>query len=133
MGLFNRKKNLPPHKIHPDVLHWKEGDELVYMPIMNGLIVSGMEVDAYPERNKRRALFKSFTPDGFIIVEEKETGNLAKYKFYKFIKVSRNTSHQNRTITSDIEDSKEYMELIDEFQKAYNELEASDKDQKLLK
>lgn len=131
MGLFRRKKNLPPHKIHPDVLHWQEGDELVYMSvIMNGPIV--IDIDAYGDTNKKRGYFKSLTPDGHIIVEEKETGNLDKYDFKKFMKAAKNISFQNRSFSMEIDESKEYMELMKEFQKAYNELQASDKNQKLL-
>jgi hypothetical protein len=36
-------------------------------------------------------------------------------------------SYNNRSVYSEIEHSKEYMNLIDEFQKAYLELEETDK------
>lgn len=131
MGLFKKKKNLPPHKIHPDVLHWKEGDEIVYMIlVMNGPIV--IDTDSYGESNKMRGYFKTLTPEGHIIIEEKETGNLNKYEFRKFIRAAKNISFQNRTFAAEIDNSKEYMELMSEFQKAYEELQASDKNPKLL-
>lgn len=131
MSLFRRKKNLPPHKIHADVLHWKEGDELVYMNVvLNGPFE--IDIDSYEDKNKKHGIYKSLSSDGYIIIEEKETGNLNKYEFRKFIKAAKNISFQNRIISSEIKESNNYMELIESFQKAYTELQESDKP-KLLK
>ncbi len=66
------------------------------------------------------------TSEGYIIIEEKESGNLNKYEFRKFIKAAKNISFQNRVISLEIKESKNYMELIDSFQKAYTELQESD-------
>ena len=123
---FFKKKNLPPHKIHPEVLHWKEGDELVYMVVvLNGPFE--INLDSYEEKNKKHGFYKSLTSEGYIIVEEKESGNLSKYEFRKFIKAAKNISFQNRVISLEIKESKNYMELIETFQRAYKELEESDK------
>ena len=126
MGFFKRtKKNLPPHKIHPDVLHWKEGDELVYMNVvLNGPFE--IDIDSYEEKNKKYGFYKSLSSEGYIIIEEKESGNLSKYEFRKFIKAAKNISFQNRIISLEIKGSNNYMELIESFQKAYTELQESD-------
>lgn len=126
MGFFKRtKKNLPPHKIHPDVLHWKEGDELVYMNVvLNGPFE--IDIDSYEEKNKKYGFYKILTSEGYIIIEEKESGNLSKYEFRKFIKAAKNISFQNRIISLEIKESNNYMELIESFQKAYTELQESD-------
>ncbi len=119
-------KNLPPHKLHPDVLHWREGDEIVarnvklkgwfskLMAFENGIL-------------NMTYLFKAITNDGYIIIAEKESGNLHKTEFRKFIKKAKNNSFINRAIEQDLDKSKEYMELIDTFQQAYTELQESDK------
>tara|TARA_R110001599_G_scaffold8255_1_gene39990 strand:- start:19723 stop:20121 length:399 start_codon:yes stop_codon:yes gene_type:complete len=126
MGFFKRtKKKLPPHKLHPDVLHWREGDELVYMNVvLNGPFE--IDIDSYEEKNKKYAFYKSLSSEGYIIIEEKESGNLSKYEFRKFIKAAKNISFQNRIISLEIKESNNYMELIESFQKAYTELQESD-------
>lgn len=126
MGFFKRtKKNLPPHKLHPDVLHWREGDELVYMNVvLNGPFE--IDIDSYEDKNKKHGFYKSLSSEGYIIIEEKESGNLNKYEFRKFIKAAKNISFQNRIISLEIKESNNYMELIESFQKAYTELQESD-------
>lgn len=132
MGFFSSNKlQIPPHKLHPEVLHWKEGDEIVARNIKVKSLFS--KLMAF-ETGKLNIVYyyKGLTSDGFVIVEEKESGHLDKVEFYKFIKHAKNKSVKNRILTQDLEQSRDHMELIDEFQKAYNELEASDKGRKLL-
>jgi hypothetical protein len=124
MGIVHR--NIPPHKLHPDVLHWKEGDEILARNVkLKGLF---SKIVAF-ENGKLNIgyLFKAITNDGFIIVAEKENRNLHKIEFARFIRKAKNLSFKNRSIEQDLDHSKEYMELIDTFQNAYKELEESDK------
>ncbi|WP_018128012.1 hypothetical protein [Balneola vulgaris] len=117
---------VPPHKLHPDILHWKEGDEIEARNVnISGFfsLLSAIEVGNV----NRLYLFKAITDDGLIIVMDKETGQLYKVLFKKFIKKATNISLLNRKIECDIDNSQGYMELMKTFQKAYNELEASDK------
>lgn len=57
---------------------------------------------------------------------DKESGNLEKVRLRKFLKHAKNASLQNRALKNDIENSEEYMELIQHFQQAFNELQESD-------
>jgi hypothetical protein len=127
MGFFKKdKKGIPPHKLHPDVLHWKEGDEIVARNVkLKGWF---SKIIAFEDGYLNMTyLFKAVTDDGYIIVEEKESNNLHKVEFRKFIKKANNNSLINRSIKQDLNHSKDYMELIDNFQQAYTDLEESDK------
>lgn len=131
MGLFaNKKKGQPPHKIHPEVLHWKENDEIENIDFQKmerkskfNTVV--MRIDGVTPMTIY--LYKSLTNDGYIIVEEKETQHLHKIEFERFVKQCNNLSLKSRWIEQDLDQSKEYMELIESFQQAYSELEESDK------
>ncbi|MEQ8578378.1 MAG: hypothetical protein RIC57_07995 [Balneola sp.] len=131
MGFFkNDKKGKPPHKIHPEVLHWKENDEIENIDFQKmerkskfNTVV--MRIDGVTPMTIY--LYKSLTNDGFIIVEEKETQHLHKIEFERFVEQCNNLSLKSRWIEQDLDHSKEYMELIESFQKAYSELEESDK------
>jgi len=124
-------KQQAPHTWYPEILHWKEGDEI---KARNANAKSWFSKIMAFEVGKLNIFYyyKGVTSDGFIIVEEKETGHLHKLLFKKFIRKATNLSYKNRTINSDIDTSKEYMALMDEFQKAYLELQEAD-NQKLLK
>ncbi len=125
------QKNQAPHIWYPEILHWHEGDEIRarnanaknWFSKLMAFEVGRLNIFYY---------YKSVTSDGYIIVEEKETGHLHKLIFKKFIRKATNISFKNRSIHSDIDTSKEYMALMEEFQKAYVELQESD-NQKLLK
>ena len=126
MGLFtNKKKGIAPHIWYPEILHWQEGDEVMARNVTaTNIFLKIRAVDL--EILNMTYLFKSVTNSGFIIVEEKETGELHKIEFYKFIRKAKNLSLRKRLIIGEIEDSKGYMELMSEFRKAYQELESSD-------
>ncbi|MEQ9264578.1 MAG: hypothetical protein RLN81_05115 [Balneolaceae bacterium] len=128
---FFRKKEQPSHLLYPDILHWKEGDEI---KARNANITGPFSKLMAFETGKLNLiyLYKGLTDDGFIIVEEKDNGQLHKVNFRRFLKHAKNISFKNRAIEQDLDQSKNYMELIDEFQKAYTELQDGDKDQKLL-
>ena len=131
MGIFKKKASkLPPHKIHPEVLHWKEDDEIENIDFQKmerkskfNTVV--MRIDGVIPMTTY--LYKSLTNDGFIIVEEKESKHLHKIEFERFVKQCNNLSLKSRWIEQDLDQSNEYMELIESFQKAYSELEESDK------
>ena len=131
MGLFNNHiKNVPPHKLHPQILHWREGDEIENIDFQkmahkNKFMAVVMRIDGVIPMTTY--LYKSLTSDGFIIVEDKESKHLQKVAFEKFIKKASNMSLKSRWVEQELQDSKEYMELIDNFQQAYIELEESDK------
>lgn len=128
---FFRKKEQPSHLLYPDILHWKEGDVI---KSRNANITGPFSKLMAFETGKLNLtyLYKGLTGDGFIIVEEKDNGQLHKVNFKRFLKHAKNISFKNRAIEQDLDQSKNYMELIDEFQKAYTELQDGDKDQKLL-
>ncbi len=125
MFYISTKKGAPPHIAFPEILHWQEGDSIVSKESMyiNWLSVVIADDDDF----SLHYVYKSVTRDGFIILEEEETGKLVKRRFDLFIKVSNNLSYNNRHLTSEIHQSKEYMSLIQEFQTAYKELEETDK------
>lgn len=129
MSIFG--KHLPPHKLHPDILHWREGDELFARNVkLKGWFSKLM---AFETGNLNAAYyFKAITDEGVIVVAEKESGHLHKVKFEKFIKKATNLSFVNRAIEQDLKTSQNYMELMENFQQAYNELEEADKLKQLL-
>lgn len=142
MGSFKIKKaGKAPHVWYPEILHWKEGDEIRsfdYGEIENNNYIQNLmlridgiiDKDAIPTNVY---LYKGITDRGFIIIAEKDSGRLYKIQFKKFIKNAINLSLRDRSIEQDLKSSKEYMELINTFQKAYHELEESDKTKNLLK
>ncbi len=126
MGLFrNKKKRAAPHTWYSEILHWKEGDTIVArnVRVKNWFSL----VIAFEDSNLNlNYLYKSITRDGFIIIEEKDTGELHRVRFDTFIKHAKNISFNNRYIASEIDGSKEYMMLVEEFQTAYKDLEEKD-------
>lgn len=66
-----------------------------------------------------------------IYVEDKD-GNLMEFEFYRFIKKSKNESLKSRKVSSKIGNTKEYMELINNFQQAFDELQEADNHPKRL-
>lgn len=130
MGILS-KDHQAPHTWYPEILHWQEGDEI---KARNANAKNWFSKLMAFEVGKLNIFYfyKGVTSDGYIIVEEKETGHLHKLVFKKFIKNAANLSYKNRTINLDINHSKDYMVLMEEFQKAYLELQEGD-NQKLLK
>ncbi len=128
MGLFkNKKKGAPPHTWYPEILHWQEEDEIRAFNVERNWFYATFFLIEEPQGLEVLYLYKGLTYDGLIVLEEKETGLLHKVDFYKFIKRARNLSLKNRSINQTLNQSKEYMELISEFQTAFSELSDSDK------
>jgi len=133
MRIFsNNKKGKPPHTWYPDILHWKEGDEIYCWGIMSafGLMNFSMAnyhkyVDSNSAKAKGTFYFKSVDENGNIFLKD-EKGNIVQFEFWRFIKKARNESLKSRKIEKQVKESEEYMELMDEFQKAFNELQESD-------
>lgn len=136
MGFFkNDKKGKPPHSWYPEILHWEVGDEIRsidYEKLENLSFVEKLmlRIDSFFEKEVipiNFYLYKGLTENGFIIVVQKESKRLFKISFQNFIKDAINLSFQERSIRQELNKSKEYMDLIKNFQKAYLELEDSDK------
>lgn len=133
MGIFsNDKKGKPPHTWYPDILHWQEGDEIYCWGIMSALGLKNFSwatyhkyVDSLSGTAKGTFYYKSVDKQGNIFLEDK-TGNIVQFEFWRFIKKARNESLRSRQIEGQVKQSKEYMELMKEFQKAFNELQESD-------
>lgn len=133
MGFFsNSKKGKPPHTWYPDILHWKEGDEIYCWGIISALGIWNFSwaiyhkyVDSLSGTAKGTFYFKSVDKEGNIFLEDKK-GNLIQFEFWRFIKKARNESLKSRRIEGQVKQSEEYMELMKEFQNAFNELQESD-------
>ena len=125
MGIIRRNRKAP-HLWCSEILDWREGDELF---ARNAKAKNWFSKLMAFEDGKLNIsyYYKGITKDGFILIEEKDSGHMHKLEFYTFIKRAKNMSYNNRSVYSEIEHSKEYMILIDEFQKAYLELEETDK------
>lgn len=135
MSFFkNEKKNTAPHKWYPDILHWKKGDEVFCWNIVyaSGKIFSADYHRYVNEAGRAKATFyyEGISSNGNIILKDKED-HFVEFEFYRFIKKARNESLKNRNLSQKIQESSEYMELIEAFQKAFEELEESDKNYRL--
>lgn len=75
--------------------------------------------------------FKSVDESGIIYLADDE-GDLVNFHFYKFIKYARNETMKSRNLEQRIVDSNEYMELMSNFQKAFDELQEADNHPKRL-
>lgn len=131
MGLFrNKKKGVPPHTWYPEILHWQEGDDIFCWNILSArgktdwsefhrFEKSSM---GYPVGNFK---YQGVTKDGMVFVEDRD-GNLMEFEFYRFIRKARNESLKTRKVAARVHETKEYMDLIDNFQKAFDELQEED-------
>ncbi len=131
MGLFtNKKKGKAPHTWYPDVLHWREGDT-VYCWNLNyvfGSIAPYSSLTKYAPQGgyaKAYLTFKGVTENGHIFLED-EFGNLLELEFYRLIKKAHNESFINRQLTHKLQNTENYMDLMANFQQAFDELQASD-------
>ncbi len=135
MGFFTKNKNMgSPHVLYPILLHWQKGD--IITSIDYGKMESKNFFTAFILRADGLTpmatyIYQSITEDGFVIIEHEETGRLYKIGIKKFLKDAQNISFNNRSIKDDLLDSSRYMELVNEFQIAYNELRESDQPKQL--
>lgn len=137
MGLFSsNKKGKPPHTWYPDILHWQEGDRVFCWNITRAIgymKAKSSDILKYMKQNGALMVdyasgtffYKSVDENGHIYLED-EDGQLVEFEFYRFIKVAKNESLESRKLEDRQRDSEEYMELMKQFQKAFNELQESD-------
>ena len=141
MGLFrNKKKGVPPHSWYPEILHWKKDDRINCWNIAQVVSVSGSKFD-WATFNKYRTAtssagrhtfkFKSVDQFGKVYLED-EDGDLVEFHFYRLIKYARNETLITRKIECRVSDSEKYMELMENFQQAFDELQAEDNHPKRL-
>lgn len=139
MGFFkNDKKGQPPHTWYPDILHWQEGDTIYCWNVLSALHKnkhSWTEIHRYTPKGggfaKAHLTFIGVNSEGIIFLKD-ENENLLEFEFYRFIKKSKNESLANRMVQDRLKGTGDYMELMQNFQKAYDELSQSDKTKKLL-
>ncbi len=130
MGFLRKKKSSnSPRLTNSELLHWKPGDliestDYGKVEKKNKFQTFLLRVDGILPTTKYN--YKSITDDGFIIIEEQETLRLFKIELNEFLKDAKNISYNNRSISKDLVKSSRYMELIDEFQAAYLELQNAD-------
>jgi hypothetical protein len=139
MGFFkNDKKGKPPHTWYPDILHWREGDSIYCWNILvalNNKKYSWAEIHRYtPEGGgfaKAHFKFIGVNSDGIIFVKDSED-HLLEFEFYRFIKKSKNESLANRIAQDRLKETEDYMELMQNFQRAFDELQKNDNHPKRL-
>ena len=143
MYFFSRKNNHqgePPHTWYPDILHWREGDSIVCGDVAKAIgymKATNKELALYdgPKNGMgyatERFTYKSVDASGMIYLEDSK-GHLHTFEFWRFIKASDNQSLKSRQIEAKQADSESYMELIQNFQKAFNELQEKDDHPKRL-
>ena len=139
MGLFkNKYKGVPPHTWYPEILHWKEGDHINCWSI--GQALKGQKFDwatfhKYADissgSRQYTFTFKSVDQQGKIYLKDDE-GHLVEFQFYPFIKYSRNETLKSRKLEQRVLESEKYMELMGNFQKAFDELQEADNHPKRL-
>ncbi len=139
MGLFtNKKRGKAPHSWYPEILHWKEEDRINCWNIAQAL---GGEKFDWGTYNKYRDstsatgqyvfTYKSVDALGKIYLAD-DDGDLVEFHFYKFIKYARNETLKTRALKQRVTDSEEYMELMQNFQQAFDELQEADNHPKRL-
>ena len=133
MGWFtSKKKGKPPHTWYPDILHWREGDKVFCWNVLGAMNQWKMDWGTYSKysnahsaHGKAMFTFKSVDKNGVIYLED-EDGHLVEFEFYRFVKRSRNETMLTRERKRRVEESQEYMQLMRDFQKAYDELQRAD-------
>ncbi len=138
MGLFtNKKKGKAPHTWYPDILHWREGDKTYCWNVLSALggKHSWAEFHRYASQGssiaKAHFTFIGVDSEGKIFVKN-ESGNLLEFDFYRFIKKAKNESLVNRIIQDRVKGTENYMELMKDFQEAFDELQEADNHPKRL-
>jgi hypothetical protein len=138
MGLFrNKKKGVAPHTWYPEILHWQEGDRINCWNIAQSLTGEKFDWGTYRKYSGDSGTgqyiftFKSVDETGKIYLSDKN-GDLISFHFFKFIKYSRNETLKSRKLEQKVTDSERYMELMKNFQQAFNELQEADNHPKRL-
>lgn len=97
-----------PHERWPEILHWQEGDEF--------------DTRGWRYRSIR---FLSFTENGTAAYCKVDYSHIARLGLKSL--AGGNISLHDREMSAQMKDSREYNELIRQFQISYAELEARDK------
>ncbi len=134
----NKKRGIPPHTWYPEILHWKEGDRVNCWNIAQALTGEKFDWATYRKYSSSDSstgqhifMYRSVDEDGKIYLAD-DNGDLVSFHFYKFIKYARNETLKSRMLEQRVLESKEYMELMDNFQKAFDELQEADNHPKRL-
>lgn len=137
LRFFRKKKNGPIHTWYPEILHWKQGDKI---NCWNIALASNNEIDLGDIQKFRDPklgslvgdfIYKSVDKNGVIYLED-EDDNLWQFEFWRFIKYAKNKSFNNRKVEKKLKESEKYMELLDNFQQSFQELQKADEKNKLL-
>ena len=143
MGLFrNKKQGKPPHTWYPEILHWREGDIIHCWNIAKAIgyvKVTTKDLNLYMSNGtspvtgyaSARFKFRSVNENGMIYLEF-ENDLLVEFEFWRFIRCAENESLRSRKIEDREESSQQYMELMKNFQKAFDELQEADNHPKRL-
>ena len=142
MGLFrNKKKGVAPHIWHPEILHWKEGDRINVWNIAHAIAVGwswNFDWATYKRYSDKDSpygehmfYFKSVDEFGNTYLED-EGGHLVEFQFYRLIKYARNETLKTRLLEQRVTNSNDYMELMQNFQQAFDELQEADNHPKRL-
>lgn len=139
MGLFtNKKKGQPPHTWYPDILHWREGDKKICWNIAKAIGYTKAKPQDYYKYldntgtgfGKATFTYKSVDGQGNIYLET--DGNIVQFEFFRFVKVAQNENLASRKLENQFLNSGKYMELMENFQHAFDELQESDNHSKRL-
>ncbi len=139
MGFFtNKKKGNPPHTWYPEILHWREGDKIYCSNITKAFGYSKVrtrDIVKYIKPNevvgKVSFVYKSVDEQGNIYLSDPDD-HLVQFEFWRFIKVSTNETLKSRLVEERQKGSEEYMELMSNFQHAFDELQEQDNHPKRL-
>ncbi|MEO1023753.1 MAG: hypothetical protein AAFW89_14515 [Bacteroidota bacterium] len=136
MGFFkkNDKKGKPPHNWYPEILHWKRDDIVHCFNIAKAIgymKANGRDLAKYMNGNNTsgyissRFTFKSVDEKGMIYLVD-HYNHIVEFEFWRFIKCSENETLKSRKIEQRANGSNEYMQLIQNFQQAFDELQEHD-------
>ena len=139
MRLFrNKKKGVAPHTWYPEILHWGEGDAINCWNIAQALTGEKFDWGTYRKYSNSESAsgqytfsYRSVDETGKIYLEDAE-GHLVDFHFYKFVKYARNETLKSRKLEQRVTESEEYMELMSNFQQAFDELQEGDNHPKRL-
>lgn len=139
MSFFrNKKKGSPPHRWYPEILHWRDGDRIHCWNIAQALTGEKFDWGTYHKYSgesgsgKYTFTYKSVDESGKIYLTD-DDGEFVSFHFYKFINKARNETLKSRNLEQRVLQSEKYMELMSNFQQAFDELQEQDNHPKRLR